>query len=268
MKYMADVYFNKNLKLLRNRKGLTQEQLADAIGLSRANINNYENLASFPPAEVLIEIAQFFRLSIDTILTVDLTDKSGKQIDELVNGTDIFVRGTKFRLLTTTVDSKNRDNIELVNQKAKAGYLNGHNDPEFIASLPTFQIPYLSKDKKYRMFQIEGDSMLPIPNKSYITAEYFNDWTLLKDGTPCVVVTREEGIVFKIVYNKYKNNRSFILRSLNSSYPEYEVAANDIFEIWRMVNYTTHEIPNTHVRAEELIEMVDNLKIKIKKMLN
>lgn len=265
---MATVYFNKNLKLLRHQKGLTQEQLAEEIGLSRANINNYENIVSAPPAEVMIEIAQYFRLSIDTLLTVDLTEKSQKQIDELINGTDIFVKGSKFRLLTTTVDSKNRDNIELVNHKAKAGYLNGLNDPEYIASLPTFQIPYLSKDKKYRMFQIEGDSMLPIPNKSYITAEYFNDWTLLKDGTPCVVVTRDEGIVFKLVYNKYKNNRSFILRSLNSSYPEYEVAAKEIYEIWRMVNYTTNEIPSHHVRAEELIAMVDQLKSTIKKMLN
>jgi transcriptional regulator with XRE-family HTH domain len=265
---MATIFFNKNLKLLRNRKGLTQEQLADAIGLSRANVNNYENIVSAPPAEILAEIANYFKLSIDTLLTVDLTEKSERQIDELVNGNDIFVKGSKFRLLTTTVDSKNRDNIELVNQKAKAGYLNGHNDPEFIASLPTFQIPYLSKDKKYRMFQIEGDSMLPIPNRSYITAEYFNDWTLLKDGTPCVVVTREEGIVFKIVDNKFKNNRSFILRSLNSSYPEYEVAAKDIFEIWRMVNYTTSEIPNTHVRAQELLVLADKLRGEIRKMMN
>ena len=41
------------------------------------------------------------------------------------------------------VDSKNRDNIELVPVKAKAGYTAGYNDPEFISSLPTFQLPFL-----------------------------------------------------------------------------------------------------------------------------
>ena len=53
-------------------------------------------------------------------------------------------------MLTTTVDSKNKENIEVINQKASAGYRTGFADPEYIKVLPTFQLPFLSADKKYR----------------------------------------------------------------------------------------------------------------------
>lgn len=263
-----ETFLSSNIKLLRNRKELTQEQLAEAIGTKRASINNYENGGNNAPVEYLIALARYFNISVDSLLTVDLSSLSEKQFSELEKGYDSYTKGTKVRILATTVDSKNRDNVELVNHKVKASYLSGYNDPQFITSLPAFQLPFLSREKKYRMFQIEGDSMLPIPNKAYVTAEFFNDWNLLKDGTPCVVLTREQGIVFKVLYNKIKNNRSFIFKSLNSLYPEFEVPVNEILEIWRMVNYTTNEIPSSHVRAEELLSIVDKLKVEIKKMAN
>lgn len=262
------VFLSRNLKVLRNRRNLTQTELADAIGTKRATINNYESGGSNAPAENLLALSRYFGLSVDTLLTVDLSALSEKQLSELERGHDSYTKGTKLRILTTTVDSKNRDNVELVNHKVKASYLAGYNDPHYISALPTFQLPFLSREKKYRMFQIDGDSMLPIPNKAYVTAEFFNDWNLLKDGTPCVVLTREQGIVFKVLYNKIKTKRSFILKSLNSIYPEFEVPVNEILEIWRMVNYTTNEIPSSHVRADELLSIVDKLKSEIKRMVN
>lgn len=260
------VFLSSNLKVLRNRRNLTQTGLAEAIGTKRATINNYESGGSNASIENLLALARFFRLSIDSLLTVDLSKLSDKQLKDLEDGHDTYTKGTKMRILATTVDNKNRDNVELVNHKAKAGYLVGYNDPEYISALPAFHLPFLSQNKKYRMFQIDGDSMLPIPNKAYITAEFFNDWNLLRDGFPCVVVTRDQGIVFKVVYNHLKSEKCFELRSLNSLYPPYKIKVGDILEIWRMVNYTTHEIPSTHVRADDLLSIVDKLKMEIKKM--
>ncbi len=57
-------------------------------------------------------------------------------------------------------------------EKAKAGYKGGFADPDYIRVLPTFQLPFLSRDKKYRTFQISGDSMLPIPDESFVTICY------------------------------------------------------------------------------------------------
>lgn len=72
--------------------------------------------------EALINFSNYFKISIDTLLRVDMSKLSDLQLRELELGYDSYVRGTKLRVLATTVDSKNRENIELVPAKAKAGY--------------------------------------------------------------------------------------------------------------------------------------------------
>jgi hypothetical protein len=90
---------------------------------------------------------------MDTLVRVDLTALSESQLSELENGFDVYVRGSRLRILATTVDLANRDNIELVGEKAKAGYKRGYADPEYIRELPVFQLPFLSSERKYRTFK-------------------------------------------------------------------------------------------------------------------
>jgi hypothetical protein len=63
--------------------------------------------------------------------------------------------------------------------------------------LPGFQLPFLSKQKKYRTFQLSGDSMLPIPDGSWVTGEYLQDWNDIISGNAYIVFTIDDGIVFK-----------------------------------------------------------------------
>ena len=209
-------YFSGNIRLLRNRKKRTQEEVAIALDIKRAKYNSYENgIAVNPPLETLVAISSYFKMNIDTLIKVDLSALSEFKLYELEKGFDDYMRGTKLRVLTTTVNSNNRENVELVNMRARAGYTNGYSDPEFISSLPVFQLPYLSPERKYRAFQLEGDSMHPIPHGAFVIAEFIQNWKDVKDGTPCIVVTEDEGIVFKIVENKLKDEKTLLLKSLN-----------------------------------------------------
>ncbi|MNR31246.1 hypothetical protein D3C85_1487450 [compost metagenome] len=74
--------------------------------------------------------------------------------------------GGNLRVLAITVDRDNKENTEHVPVKAQGGYRAGHNDPEFIVTLPKFNFPNLPKGGSYRMFPTSGDSMLPIPEGS------------------------------------------------------------------------------------------------------
>ena len=58
------------------------------------------------------------------------------------------MKGNRFRILATTVNEKNEDNVELVSVKGKTGYTAGYGDHEFISKLPSYQFPFLPKDKK------------------------------------------------------------------------------------------------------------------------
>ena len=57
-----------NLKLLRQEYGISQQRLAEAIGVSQPSINKYENHNIEPEIDVLKRMADYFNTSIDFIV--------------------------------------------------------------------------------------------------------------------------------------------------------------------------------------------------------
>lgn len=246
------MYFDSNIKFLRTRKKLTQDQLAVALDVKRSTLNNYENGISGPSVQSLVILSDYFHVAIDTILRVDLARLRESQLYELEHGQDVFLKGSNLRVMATTVDRQNRDNIELVSEKAKAGYTNGFSDPEYISELPVFQLPFLSPEKKYRTFQISGDSMLPIPDGAWITGEFVQDWNEIKTGDLYIVLTLNEGLVFKQLRNELAENGRLHLISLNPAYQPYELAATEIHEIWKFVHYISREVAEPQLTDNQI----------------
>jgi transcriptional regulator with XRE-family HTH domain len=222
---------NTNLKLLRKEKRLTQETMSTGIGISRSKLAGYE-LNVNPPLETLVKISDYLNVSVDILLREDLASYSEYKLRELLE-TDQFLRGRKLRILATTVDEQGRELIEVVSQKVKASYLAGFSDPEFIAELPRFALPFLPMDKKHRVFQVDGDSMLPIPDGAWIVCEYMDDWMAIKDGERYVIVTEQDGVTFKIAYNRIVSDQKLLLCSANPIYPPFEVEIEQVREVWK-----------------------------------
>jgi transcriptional regulator with XRE-family HTH domain len=63
--------FNEKLQELRKQKGMTQEELAEALWVSRAAVSKWESGRGYPSIDSLKEIAKFFSVSIDTLLSGD-----------------------------------------------------------------------------------------------------------------------------------------------------------------------------------------------------
>jgi phage repressor protein C with HTH and peptisase S24 domain len=193
---------------------------------------------------------------------------SESQLGELERGYDAYVRGSNLRVLATTVDRGNNENIELVPEKAKAGYTTGYADPEFIGELPSFRLPFLSDSRKYRTFQLKGDSMLPIPDGSWVTGEFLQDWYSIVSGHAYIVFTLDDGIVFKIVENRIAEGGRLVLYSLNPLFEPYEVHVSDVKEIWKFVNYISSEIPDPVIPEKQLISTVALLKKDLQRIKN
>lgn len=58
----------KNLRMLRESHGISQQKLADAIGISQQSVNKYENHQTQPDIVTLIQIADFFHTSVDFLI--------------------------------------------------------------------------------------------------------------------------------------------------------------------------------------------------------
>ena len=257
-------HFSSNIKLLRKRKGFTQDIVSNSLDMYRSTLSGYENEVAKPSVEVLTAFSDYFSVAIDTLIKVDLTALPESQISQLERGYDVFIKGSKLRVLTTTIGEDNEENIELVPEKAKAGYTGGFADPDFIKVLPTSRLPFLSKEKKYRTFQISGDSMLPIPDGSYVTGEYVQNWRHIKNGHPYIILTIDDGIVFKMVENNIESNGKLKLHSLNDLYKSYEIEINQVREIWRFVNYISSEMPSANQPKDELLKTVQELRKEVR----
>lgn len=254
------MYFDSNIKLLRKRKKLTQDEVAELLKIKRSTLSGYENRVAQPGLDVLLLFSDYYKISVDTLLKVDLGKLSETQLRQLEHGEDVFLRGGNLRVLASTVNTSNQENIELVPVKAQAGYTSGFADPEYIRELQVFQLPFLSEEKKYRTFQLQGDSMLPIPEKAWVTGEYVMDWKALKTGEACVVLTLDDGIVFKIIENLIEKEGRVILYSLNPLYEPYEIHVHEIREIWKFVHFISHEIPEPVIPENQLVRTVAALK--------
>lgn len=258
----------ENLKLLRKRRGASQEEIASELGLTRSSYSGYENGVAEPNIETLIKISEYYDISLDKLIRHDLGKISERDWDKMDRGIHVDLEGKHLRIVATTVDNENNDNIELIPEKARAGYTTGYADPEFIRVLPTFQLPFLKKDRKYRTFPIKGDSMPPVSDGSFVIAEYVENWNNVKDGYPYIVVTLDDGIVFKNVYKRLDDNECFQLCSTNPLYAPYEVHANKIVEIWKFVNYISSDLPTPGFKESDLTRAILDLQTDVKHLKN
>ena len=229
------MFFAENLKFLREKKQISQSAMARDLDISRTTLIGYEKGVQ-PPFHKLLKMADYLGFSLDALIRCQLKVLSDFQLSEIARGEEIDLTGRQLRLLTITTDSEGRENIEMVNEKAQAGYTGGYGDPEFLAALPCFQLPFLDPNKTYRCFQITGDSMLPIPDGAWVTCSFVRDWTSLKKGARYIVVTREQGIVFKRLYPDY-DEKNLTLVSTNELYEPYTLPFTEILELWE---YATH----------------------------
>src|SRR5690606_32710198 len=134
--------------------GWTQKELAAKLDVKPPVIGSYEEGRSIPPVYMVLKVADLFKIDLEVLLREDIASDTGKLLKSRIT------RGNE--ILSITVDSANKENVELVNHRAAAGYSTGYSDPEFIKELPKISIPTLPKNHTYRGFEISGDSMLPV----------------------------------------------------------------------------------------------------------
>ena len=207
---------NQNMKYLRKLRGWTQEEFAQKLGIKRSLLGAYEEERADPRIDVLEIVCNMFKLTLDDVLRKDLSNNKGNYL-------------ARRRAMKMASD---RPEIAFVPLKAAAGYLNGYGDPEFIDELNTFTLPMLTGGN-YRAFEIIGDSMLPTPSGSVIVGEKVDDLESLKNNTACILVSKNEGIVYKRVQKNGRQKNKLTLISDNPTYHPYTVNAEEVVEMWQ-----------------------------------
>ncbi|WP_221391272.1 helix-turn-helix domain-containing protein [Dyadobacter sp. NIV53] len=261
-----EMFWSVNIKFLRLRQKLSQEALAEKLGITRVKLNAHESgRTTNPTIDDLINFSELFRMSIDSLLKIDLSKLSEQKIKDLELGSELFMKGNNIRVLAVTVDKDENENVEYVPVKAKAGYRSGYNDPEFLASLPKFNLPNLPKNGTFRMFPTIGDSMLPVPEGSDVITRYVQDWTRLKAETPCIVILKgEQDFVFKQV--TIKLDGTMLLQSFNKQYFAYTIPVSEVIELWEYYSFHSKQLPEPQTDMQQLLKMLQEMQMEIKEL--
>ena len=78
--------------------------------------------------------------------------------------------------------------------------------------------------------------MPPLKSGYWVTGEYIQNFNEIKDGKPYILVTKNDGIVFKLIYNKIKTENMLLLVSTNPNYEPYKLSIKEVLEVWGFVN--------------------------------
>jgi transcriptional regulator with XRE-family HTH domain len=238
----------KNLKYLRKLRGWTQEEFANKLKIKRSLVGAYEEERAEPRLEVMEAISNIFKLSLEDFLFKDLASDSS-------SGNYLERR----RMLKMEAEIAS---ISFVPVKAAAGYLAGYADPEFVDELNTFTLPMLAPGQ-YRAFEIVGDSMLPTPSGSVIVGEKVDDLEELKNSNTYVVLSRNEGVVYKRVMKNNRAKDKLTMISDNPQYEPYYVSAEDVLEVWKAVYILQKANLGPRWDVNQLAGMVNNLQEQV-----
>ena len=236
-------------------KKFSQERFAEELQWTRSIVGSYEEGRSEPPIDRLIDLSNYFNIPIDILVKNDL---------RLAKSTSFIDIGSKRVLFPITVNESNEDLIEIVPAKASAGYLEGYADPEYIEQLQKIKLPFLPTGT-HRAFPIKGDSMLPVKDGSFIVAKFVEDLSDVKDGRTYIVLTKDDGLVYKRVYNKIKEHNTLLLSSDNKFYNPYEVDVEKVLELWEFTCcINTQEYKEEELKLSSIMNMFQELKVELK----
>jgi transcriptional regulator with XRE-family HTH domain len=245
-------YIHSNIRHLRTSKGYSQEQFAEELRWTRSIVGSYEEGRSEPPIDRLIALSNYFDIPIDILIKNDLRTAKDTAFIEV---------GNKRVLFPISVNDRDEDLIDIVPAKASAGYLEGYADPEYIEQLEKIKLPFLPTGT-HRAFPIKGDSMLPVKDGSFIVARFLDDIQMLKNGRTYIVLTKEDGLVYKRVY---REGDVLLLHSDNKVYAPYEVQLKEVLELWEFTCcINTQEYDADELKLSSIINMFRDLKVELK----
>ncbi|MEG0327038.1 MAG: helix-turn-helix domain-containing protein [Erysipelothrix sp.] len=108
--------FGTRLKEARSNIGLRQEDISEAIGVSRQTVSNWENNRSLPDLRSIVEISDVYQISLDDLLKGDR-----KVMDKLIKDSDVKKMGNRVNLLTILVLTVTTSSMLFLDNETSSG---------------------------------------------------------------------------------------------------------------------------------------------------
>ncbi len=246
-------YFGRNIKKIRTAKKISQTGFADLFNLKRGSIGAYEEGRAEAKIDTVIEIAEFYKLSVDQLLRKELT------INEIYH---ISEKSQKFEKSYKQISLDN--SIPYVKEKDRIEFIQKFNNQTYLQGLQSIRLPNLKSASI--AFEYTGSEMITncvgIKHGDVIVAEPFDLGNLANDSIKPIFIIIE-GDKFHI--GRIFTDGEFIsLKYDNPNYMDISINKVNIKVIWK----ANQLIINQFDKVPDLELRLQNIEKKIDKILN
>ncbi len=258
--YFSMSYVGQNIKRIRAVRKLSQAKFAELFNLARPSVGAYEEGRSEPKIQNLIEIAHYFGLSIDVLLTKELTVNDLYGFNLVNQKLDALHQGVP--------PSKQTSKASLVLQSQQLNYLVNHQKRDYLDSLPKCELPF-SGTGVQRLFEMSGDHMVVdqqgIHHGDFLFCEKI-DAAALEDkyqGAVLLAVTKEV-----IAVGRLDSIDKLELSADNPSFKPVSIDEAILIELWLVKGkLSTHLTPPKNIE-EKVHSVEEQLKVLMQRMEN
>ena len=239
-------YIGKNIKKIRGIKSLSQQAFAELFDLKRATLGAYEEERSEPKIETIINIANYFSIPIDDLLTKELT------VNQLLKFKGELTVGSE------EIQREVFPKIPLIHERNESDYLLYKDKKKFVDDMTYLRLP-VNADKNFRAFTVTNLEMTNHDQGLFPKDIVIGEWVpkgilkKLNNGTMILVVTDNQFVLRRL----FSTKKEIILRADHKSIEDFAVSMDDIKEIWRIRYVFYHRLVNPKEDFEERLQILE-----------
>lgn len=259
-------YVNENIRVLRNRMGLTQEKFAALMGINRKVVGSYEENRATPPLDKLNRMASLFGVSLDQLTQHRFSAESPLfEEEEAVPAAPVPAPAVPVATVPLAPAEKKRPfsrtgghAIPYIAHKYFDKYLLDANFGTRLGEMPAFSVPYAEADKVYRAFDVPADARL---QEGVIICEEVREPTAVQCNLLYFLVTKDKGMLLASL--EPSTQGGWKVKSEEEGY----FITTEVREIWKPVGYFSRTLPQPSVDMKGIAAKVNALKNQIDGLL-
>ncbi|MFD0992293.1 helix-turn-helix domain-containing protein [Tenacibaculum geojense] len=246
-------FFGRNIKKIRGVKGLSQKAFAEVFDLKRATLGAYEEGRSEPKIETIIKIANYFSITIDSLLTADLT------VNELLQFKEELILEPAQKI------KQHIAHIPYVHEEAFENYIHHYTKDKFIADLPEIQLP-LDSVSKLRAFAVVNLEMTDFDKgfypKDIVIAEYVSLADVNKLDGEIVIAVFEDRLLLRRLFI---TEDSLLFKAAHKNIEDITYEKGSVKELWLAKYSFIKRLPEIGNDVADKLMFLEKELLKIKR---
>ena len=235
--------FGKNLKKIRNVRGMSQQEFADIFDLKRGTLGAYEEGRSNPKLETVIKIANHFSIGLEELLISELTVNRLLKFNEHLAIDGENYQKTEF------------EGIPCILPEDEAAFINTYSSGSDLNKLSSIRLPFIQTDNRLA-FTVDNLAMTSgaielFPKDIVIGVQ--SDIDELGDHSLVVVLTNNNLLLRKI----YQEGENVILKADHHGVEDVSLSSEEIVSMWKIEHVFNYSLHSKEILLENRLTSIE-----------